>query len=544
MSRAPGRIESRPRLRTEWRRLPGALLFAAALLLVVPPPLAAQEAPPDDAEEPAVALTARGSASFAAGVSDPIAIPFAETAAGPLFALEPIVARLGGHLETGPLGASYTLTLGAASLLLAPGSVALTAGTEILPLSQAPLVLDGALVVPLDLLERSFGAQLGVRFEWQGAARHLAAIRSPARDLPVEVDLVHLQGITTVVLQFPEPPRFRVERRGDAYEVIFAGDRALPPAPRERPADPLVRRVLVAQDRVRVELAPGSAADQYTLQNPFRIVFDVYRAAEPVAGAPAPGGGLPPGPARERRGIRTVVVDPGHGGKETGAIGPSGAAEKELTLAIAQALATRLEQALRVQAVLTRTDDLDLGLDERSALANQYRADLFVSIHLNSTARRTGARGAETYFLSLQASDERAAAAAAVENAPGAGAPAAYFEGAAGAPPTEEFDLRLLLWDLAQSQHLAASQRLATLIQEELNSALDLRDRGVKQAPFRVLMGAAMPAVLVELGFLSNPEEEARLRDPDYRSALVETLVRAIGRYKSEIDGSTAGAAP
>jgi N-acetylmuramoyl-L-alanine amidase len=534
-SRLPGSSFRRHRPRPAAR---GIAVLLAVLALSAPfavAPLAAQEAPPEPGEEAKVEVTARGSASFTAGVADPIPLSFVETAAGPLFALEPVVARLGGRLETGPLGASYTLTLGATSLLVAPGSAAITSGTEILPLAQAPLALDGSLHVPLDLLDRSFGALLGVDFEWQPAARHLIATRPPARDLPVEVDLVHLQGITTVVLQFPEAPRYRVERRGDAYEVVFAGDRALPPPPRERPEDPLVRRVVVAPDRIRVELEPGAAADQYALRNPFRIVFDVYRAAAPTTGVAPPAETVDPRAGRERRGIHTVVIDPGHGGKETGAIGPSGAAEKDLTLAISQALATRLQQSLRVQAVLTRSEDLDLGLDERSALANQYRADLFVSVHLNSTARPSGARGAETYFLSLLASDEGAAAAAAAENLTGANA----------GEEAGELDLQLLLWDLAQSQHLAASQRLATMIQEELNGQLDLRDRGVKQAPFRVLMGAAMPAVLVELGFLSNPEEEKRLREPAYRAELVETLVRAIGRFKAEVDGApTAGAGP
>lgn len=507
-----------------------ALAAAGLAALLFQPPAAAQEEPAQPGEPAPVVLLASGTATLATPPSAPLPIRFAETPQGPLFALDPLVARLGGRVEIGALAESYTLSLGQASMLLAPGSAAATIGTEIVTLSQAPIELEGALLVPLDLLEKSFGAELGVRFSWSAAERLLTASRPPVRELPVEYDLVHLQGVTTVVLQFPEAPRFRVERDGSAWQVVLVGDRAVAPKPRARDEDPLVRRIVVAADRIRLELAPGTAADQYTLKEPFRIVFDVYRAE---SGAAAPSGGVP---ALEsaRRGIRTVVIDPGHGGKETGAIGPAGTAEKELTLLISQALAARLEEALGVRAVLTRQEDLDLGLDERSALANQYRADLFVSVHLNS-AVRGGARGAETYFLSLQASDQRAADAAAIENYVGAGA----------APPgTEEFDLQLLLWDLAQSQHLAASQRLATLIQEELNRQLDLKDRGVKQAPFRVLMGAAMPAVLVELGFISTAEEETKLRDPAYRAELVETLVRAIGRFKGEYDPAPAGAAP
>ena len=135
----------------------------------------------------------------------------------------------------------------------------------------------------------------------------------------------------------------------------------------------------------------------------------------------------------------------------------------------------------------------------------------------------------ETFFLSLQASDEMAAEIAAIEN-----------EAAAGGPTDNPLtDLDLILWDLAQSYHLAESQRYARLIQEELNGALGLADRGVKQAPFRVLRGAAMPAVLVELGFLSNTDEEQRLQDPEYRTQLVDALVRATQRYRALVEGRT-----
>src|SRR5690606_29784017 len=168
-----------------------------------------------------------------------------------------------------------------------------------------------------------------------------------------------------------------------------------------------------------------------------------------------------------------------------------------------------LESRLPVRVLLTRTEDRVVDLDARSAFANANKADLFVSIHLNST-RGGSAHGAETYFLSLTASDEQAARAAAVENI-------------AGAPADEDdplYDLNLILWDMAQSRHLAQSQQFAKLIQEELNRSLGLADRGVKQAPFRVLKGAGMPAVLVELGFINNPSDEQRLNDPAYREQL------------------------
>ncbi len=189
-----------------------------------------------------------------------------------------------------------------------------------------------------------------------------------------------------------------------------------------------------------------------------------------------------------------------------------------------------------MRVVLTRSEDAQLALDARTAIANQNKADLFVSIHLNSSLG-AGAHGAETYFLAERATDPRAARSARQENA----GPAAGASAGPGSEPGEG-ELQLMLWDLAQSRHLTESQRLANLVQGELNETLQLKDRGVKQAPFRVLVGATMPAILVELGFISNPDEEKKLQDPDYRAQLVEALVKAIARYKETAEAAPAAA--
>jgi N-acetylmuramoyl-L-alanine amidase len=205
--------------------------------------------------------------------------------------------------------------------------------------------------------------------------------------------------------------------------------------------------------------------------------------------------------------------------------------EKELTLQISRELASRLAQRLGVRTVLTRSEDVNVLHDTRTSLANQNKADLFISVHLNSSLG-SGAYGTETYFLSPQATDSRAARAALTENRD------SQANGTADSDAGAQQDLELILWDLAQSHHMAESQRFANLIQGELNRTLQLRDRGVKQAPFRVLMGATMPAVLVELGFISNPEEEKKLQDPAYRAQLVDALTLAIARYKAQVENT------
>jgi N-acetylmuramoyl-L-alanine amidase len=456
-----------------------------------------------------------------------VAIGISSGPAGPLFALQPIAERLGAAVAAGSLGQSVTLRIGETQIVLGAGSPAATVGQEIVRLTQAPVAVAGELRVPLDLLERTFGDLAGHGFEWRPGELQLVVSRRMAQELPVQVELVHLQGVTTVVLQFPERPNYRVVEQGGVVEVQIAGDQLRPPVLRPEIAqDPLVAGIEVLPQRVRIALRPGTAAESYTLRDPFRLVFDIH--TESRAEAP-PVIARPPTP---RPGIHTIVLDPGHGGGETGAVSASGTQEKALTLMLAEAVKSRLENRLPVRVVLTRSEDAQLPLSTRSAIANQFKADLFVSIHLNSSPGAV-AGGAETYFLSAQASDARAASAAAAENR----------NGGAGEDGDALYGLQLLLWDLAQSRYLGESQRLANLIQQELNVELGLRDRGVKQAPFRVLMGAAMPAVLVELGFLSNPEEEKKLLQPAYRSQLAEALTRAITRYKAQAEGGEAKAA-
>ncbi len=221
---------------------------------------------------------------------------------------------------------------------------------------------------------------------------------------------------------------------------------------------------------------------------------------------------------RSGRGLRRIVLDPGHGGAEEGAAGPSGLLEKDLVLDVCR----RLQQALQVRGLevsLTRVDDRDVPLDERTAIANNRRADLFLSLHANASPS-SSARGAETYYLSLR------------EEAGSDAAQAGRHETSDLMGLGEDDPLKLVLWDMAQAAWLAESQLVAEQIQAEFNKALGIPDRGVKQAPFRVLVGATMPAVLVEIGFISNPEEERRLRDPAFLQDMVDALVRAIEAYR------------
>jgi N-acetylmuramoyl-L-alanine amidase len=226
----------------------------------------------------------------------------------------------------------------------------------------------------------------------------------------------------------------------------------------------------------------------------------------------------------------SLMIDPGHGGDHDGAVGPGGSKEKDLALQLAKQVAARAQTQLSAKVLLTRESDRDVELAERVARANRSRVDLFVSIHLNSMptdeTRRT-VKGIETYFLSADPSDASAEAQAAREN----------LDDLQARSPGKRRDVDLILNDLALTAAQADSSRLAYVIQEQLVTATGDADRGVHQAPFFVLTGARMPAILLELGFISNPEEEQKLRTPAYQGILAQAIVDGIKRYRRAVNG-------
>ncbi len=223
-------------------------------------------------------------------------------------------------------------------------------------------------------------------------------------------------------------------------------------------------------------------------------------------------------------GLRVVVLDPGHGGRSDGARGGTGTLEKNLVLSVSQKLKNMLEEDLGVKVVLTRTADYYVGLKERTAIANNNRADLFLSIHANAAFRKE-VRGYETYYLSFSASDLEASQLAQIENR------ALGVEGDARETPL----LEAILWDMAQLEFINESGKLSAHIQEALVESLKGRDRGVRQAPLAVLMGARMPATLVEIGFISNPAQEITLNRDSHQNSIARALVDAIVDYNRNL---------
>jgi N-acetylmuramoyl-L-alanine amidase len=313
--------------------------------------------------------------------------------------------------------------------------------------------------------------------------------------------------------------------------------------------DGLLKSVRVAQykpDTVRVVLDVENIRDYkiFTFSDPFRIIVDVKGerpteiSALPTAiSAPAqplatPLQEIQPEPRKEETTvkiparpklkpgkIRRIVVDPGHGGKDPGAIGPSGLQEKDVVLSIGLLVARKLKDELGIDAVMTRSTDVFIELQERTAIANKVGADLFVSIHANASLNRR-ASGMETYYLNL-AKTEKAAQLAAREN---------------GTSLEKVSVLQAVLFDLMANYKLNDSAHLAEEVQKSLYKRISGQDPlaknlGVKQGPFYVLVGATMPSILVESAFISNPQEEAKLSDPKYLEQTAEGILDGVISY-------------
>lgn len=258
-----------------------------------------------------------------------------------------------------------------------------------------------------------------------------------------------------------------------------------------------------------------------TLRSRLRRIGLLLGAAAPLCGLSAPDPAVPQ--LRLDRFDR-VVLDAGHGGEDHGARGPGGALEKEVALDVALRVADRLRDA-GLEVVLTRSDDTFVPLRRRTEIANRADGDLFVSIHCNG-ARSRSARGIETFFLSPDASDEAARSLARRENLAfgpeGAGAAAGGFEA--------------LLQDLIATEHLQESSEFARLAQAALTAEEEGWSRGLKQAPFVVLMNLDMPAALLEIGFLTHPEEGRELARPERRDEIAAAIARAIVEFGRRYD--------
>lgn len=445
----------------------------------------------------------------------------------------------------------YRLRFPKSSIIVTEGSSHIRVGKQTVSLSESPRRIGRSIVVPLELLPIALGERYGEnRVNWDPKAR-VARIQ----ERPHSLRLLRIRTYpdhTRVVLEGTRRHDFLLKDDGSGQVVLEVKRGVLGPSIRSHQVnDGLLVSIdprQIGRDSRILFQATGQlfSSKAFALRKPDRIVVDLFsRAAQKTSrlsqstAKTAPSGAVPPevasrsvepGPVPSLSPfddvVKTIVIDPGHGGRDPGAIGPSGIREKDMVLDIGLRLKRMVEEQLGVKVIMTRSGDVFVPLEERAAIANRHKADFFISLHLNA-APHSRAVGSETYFLSREPSDKGARASAIRENT---------VLNLEGIGLKEQEGLKATLWDMAQTFYVRESSELAELLLNELGQILKVNYRGVKSAPFFVLIGAAMPSVLVEAAFISNPEEEQRLQREGYRQQITKALMAGIIKFKGRYE--------
>jgi N-acetylmuramoyl-L-alanine amidase len=402
-----------------------------------------------------------------------------------------------------------------------------------------PETTDARWLVPVEFINRAFALVYEEPIELRKPSRLLIVgmLHVPRVALQYETvgsDLRVSFEVTPTVAHaiVQEPKRLLLRLEADAIDPAI-------PVP---PSQNLLTAVRVL-DRQTIELTVGQRFGSYrsSLSNSTpassRIVVDLLPAPEVTAApgapapaptpapTPAPGGDPIPSLTAQRPAIRTIVIDPGHGGEDAGARGPSGTLEKDVTLAVARRLKAAIEARYGIRVLQTRDDDRMIGPDGRAAYANNNKADLFISLHANAS-RSAAAKGAEVFSLGLDKYADEARRQAHIE-----GGVLPVFGGG-------NREVELVTWDLAQARHIDQSAVLAGIVEGQLRAKIEVSPLASQQGPMRGLAGVNMPAVMIEMGYLTNPAQDRALKSEQYQTLIVQALTDAVAAFRDYAEGN------
>jgi N-acetylmuramoyl-L-alanine amidase len=361
--------------------------------------------------------------------------------------------------------------------------------------------------------------------------------------LSIQIRSFDHDGFTRIVFEGDESFQFKIRSSDSKFRLeIDKRVRVEKEVIQINNSDLLDKVVCLEENRKSVFSVFGKGGFEiqrhFVMERPFRVVFDLVKSG------PVPGNQKPlkisyaeksadrfeknqesenefkAGKQGQKKLIETICIDPGHGGSDFGAMGESNLKEKDITLKVGKKLKQIVESKLGIRVILTRKIDSEVSLNSRVSIANNQKADMFISIHVNSSFRKA-ARGPETFYVSLKATDQESFELAMKENK-------SFDEIEQIA---ESDDLKMILWNMAQTEFIRESSKLADFIQSELNVLMNTINRGVKQAPFRVLMRAAMPAVLIEVAFISNAYEEKKLTNDSFLDRVAQSIYSGISKF-------------
>ena len=453
-----------------------------------------------------------------------------------MFALEDLAKLFDLTVREDTAAGGITVSTKTQTIVLSPGQGLASVGGRLISLPTPPVRDGRSWFVPIDFVPRALADALGTRLELRKPSRLLLMgdIRVPRLAGRIEA----LGALARLTLEVAPATPHTVTQEGNRIVVRFEADgldATLPTSPVPdmiqgvRPSDQpsaIVVDLGAKFSSFRTSDVPGDRGSG-------RVLIEVMSATTETPAPTAPTAPLDPPPLLDlvpEGGLRTVVIDAGHGGAEEGAKGPDGTLEKDITLSVARRLKSALEARLGLRVILTRDRDETVGLDERAAVANNNKADVFLSLHANASVRPSAA-GAEVFYLSLDDYGD-----AAQRMAQGEGEALPVFGGGSR-------EIEVILWEMAQARYIEQSAALARAVEGGLRARVPMSQRAIQQAPFRVLVGANMPAVLVEMGFITNPEQEKQLASDGFQNSLVLALVDSVVTFRDS-RAATRGATP
>jgi N-acetylmuramoyl-L-alanine amidase len=459
------------------------------------------------------------------------ALPYRTSGGTDQMPLDQLAGVFDFRVQEDPQAGGIVVIVRGQRVLLTPGQPLASVGARIVSLS-GPVQRDGqTLYVPVDFLARALGPASGQRIEVRRGSRLIIVGDLRVPQVAPRFERQGSNGRLIVDVQPPAP--HRTTREGNRLQIRFEAD-ALDLTPMTAPPADFLAAGHVDGPMLVFDLGASAATIRPNDADPARVVVDFQPAAAPPTPGVAPpdrSASAPPIPDLTPASIiRIVAIDPGHGGDDAGVRGAAGAVEKDLTLQAARRLKSALESRLGLRVLLTRDADASVPIDRRTAVANNNKADLLVSLHANASFQPS-ARGAQVLSLGLEDYKARAR-----------GLPVSLPVPVVGGG-TRIIDA--MPWDLAQIPHAPESASLAAILVRHLSDhGVPLYVRKSDEAPLRVLVGANMPAVLVEMGFLSNADDERALAGGDVVGAIVEAIVGAITETRNGIPSAAAASEP
>jgi N-acetylmuramoyl-L-alanine amidase len=428
---------------------------------------------------------------------------------------------------------AITVSYKGRTIILTPDQSLASVAGRLISLPAPPSRSGQRWLVPVEFISRALAPIYDVPLDLRKASRLLVIgdVRVPR----VTVRYDSLGASARLTIDVTPRATATVSQESETLTIRFdadALDAPSPPLPAQSPQSLVQGARLVEPATIVVQLGPrfaGFKATTEPVDTTMRVEIDVLSAtsdATPATPGPTPATPeLPPALTSPSSHLRTITLDPGHGGNDEGVHGANGAKEKDLVLAVSRRAKAAIESRLGVRVLLTREDDRNVPIDERTAIANNNKADLFVSVHANASLRPATA-GATVFVAAFGKTAEQGAATI--------GGRVPTFGGG-----SREIDL--VFWDLAQTQHVAQSTAFANILEQLLHDRVALTTPPVDRAPLRVLESANMPAVLLELGYLTNPDQEKLIASDAFQNAVVSSLVEAVVRFRDTFSNAGGG---